>query len=484
MKNSESWMSPRGLNVLSAAAIVCGLSIFSVTAIKWPGSFHTYAAMSLALWGLLAVGVRHLVAGNVGFSLLAMLLWVGYWVKLSVHLVFGTPWVEPIGRFDSSAQNWDAVATVSATGAFGVALVGLLSRTLGGLGSAREIDRGVSWKPGARIFAYLFISAAVVAIVVVNESYGISHNGLRPAVDLVWPFQGLFNWLFVIGITLLILTAFHVDALSGNSMIVGILVFVAAVTLLAISQYSRGIAALQSLPLAMTLLLLWRRSAYGMTSRRTIALLVVLFIGVMVSVAGGQERRIQGLPNYQLAEEDSDTHGLPNTHGLPDAHGLPVLLSRLAIDRWVGLEGIMAVVAYPDKGMSFFKDAIGERRTKDKVDTYTGVISQAGAYDTSKYHFATIPGAFAFLYYSSSLSVVFLGALFLAAIVIASEHVVRVATNNVFVSSQVGFFTAMLFIQLGAGGLVQPASVLIFTLVCAILISLGGKSLLTLRGAA
>lgn len=459
-------MLPKGLKALAAAAIVCGLPIFWVTATRWPGSFHTYVVMSLAFWGLLAVGVRHLVAGNVGFSLLAVLLWVGYWLKLSVHLVFETPWVEPIGRFGSSAQEWDAVAAVSATGALGVVLVGLLSRIPAPLGSASRIELDVAWKPGMRIPAYLFISLLVAAIVAVNEAYGISHNGLRPGVDLVWPLQGVFNWLFVIGIALLILTALHLDAVSGESMVLGTLVFAAAVTALAVSQYSRGIAALQSLPLAVCFLLLWRWSAYGMSSRRTIVLLAVLFIGVMVSVAGGQERRIQELPDYQLAERDSSTRGLP------------VLLSRLAVDRWVGLEGVMAVVAYPDKGMSFFKDVLGERRTKDKVDTYTGVISQAGAYDTSKYHFATIPGAFAFLYYSSSLLVVFLGVLILAAIVIGSEHVVRMATNNIFVSSQVGFFTAMLFIQLGAGGLVQPASVLVFTLICAILTSMVGKSLL------
>lgn len=465
-------ISPRVAHILVAAAIVCGLSIFWAAAIKWPGSFYVYGAMSMAFWGLLAVGVRHLVAGNVGFSLLAVLLWVGYWLKLSVHLVLETPWVEPIGRFGSSAQEWDAVATVSAIGALGIALVGSLFRTPADLGLAKNIEVGAAWKPGARIPAYLFISLLVAAIVAVNEVYGISHNGLRPAIDLVWPLQGLFSWLFVIGVALLILTVLHLDAVSGKSMALGTLVFAAAVTALAVSQYSRGIAALQSLPLAICFLLLWRGSAYGMSSLRTMGLLVVLFIGVMVSVVGGQERRIQGLPNYQVAEEHSNSGGLPT-------RGLPVLLSRLAIDRWVGLEGVMAVVAYPDKGMSFFKNAIGERRTKDKVDTYTGVISQAGAYDTTKYHFATIPGAFAFLYYSSSLPIVFLGAMFLAAMVIGSEHVVRAATNNIFVSSQVGFFTAMLFIQLGAGGLVQPASVLIFTLVSAILISQGGKALLT-----
>lgn len=464
--------------LLTIAAVLCVLFIFGVTVVNWPGSFYAYGAMSLTFCGLLAVGVRHLIAGNVGFSLLAILLWVGYWLKLSIHLFFEAPWVEPIGRFGFSVQEWDLVAIVSATGALAVALVGLLWRFPFEPGQVKKIEPRISWKPGARVFAYIAISLVVITILLLNENYDISHNGLRPAVDLVWPLQGVFSWFFVIGVALLVLVVFHLDAASGNSLILATLIFVGAVTLLAVSQYSRGIAALQSLPLVISLLL-WQKCTGGMSNRSMITILMVIFIGVMVSVAGGQERRIQTLPDYEIVQEDSNTQEDSSTQEDSNTRDFPALLSRLVIDRWVGLEGVMAVVAYPDKGTSLFNEMIAERRTKDKVDKYTSVISEAGVYDTSKYQFATIPGAFAFLYYSHSLVVVFFGAMFLAVIVMASEHMVRRITNNIFISSQVGFFTAMLFIQLGAGGIVQPASVLIFTLVCAILISRGGKSLLT-----
>lgn len=448
--------------VLTAFVAACLLAIFGLTALKWPGSFYAYSFMTFAFWGLLAVGIRHLSVKNVGFALLAILLWVGYWLKLSIHLLNGMPWVEPIGRFDFSARGWDSVAIVSAIGALAIALVGLLWRFPLDRDQAGEMKTRIIWRPGVRTLVYLFIVTVTITVVSLNEIYSLSHGGLRPAVGLVWPLQGLFNWMFVIGIALLILVVFHLDAISGHSMILATLLFMGAVTSLALSQYSRGIAALQSLPLLICLLL-WHKHITGLNKRRIIAIIAIMFFGIMVSIVGSQELRIQTQPIYEATQKDSNTRGLP------------VLLSHLVIDRWVGLEGVMAVVAYPDKGIEFFQKMLVERRTKDKVDTFTAEISQAGFYDTSKYHFATIPGAFAFLYYSNSLIIVFLGAMLLGATVIASERLIQKTTENVFLSTQVGFFSAMLVIQLGAGGFVQPGSVLIFTLASATMAGLVGR---------
>lgn len=454
-----------------ATSVAVGISIiFGLTAWKWPGSLHTYIFMTFAFWGLLAVGIRHLCVKNVGFALLAILLWVGYWLKLSIHLLYEIPWVEPIGRFDFSAREWDSVAIVSAVGALAVALAGLLWRFPRDRDQIGEVKTRTIWMPGIRSFVYLFVVLVTIAVVLLNEIYGLSHNGLRPAVDLVWPLQGLFSWMFVVGIALLILVAFHLDAVSGYSMIWATLVFTGAVVLLGVSQYSRGIATLQILPLFVSLLL-WHKYIVGLNKGRIITILVVMFFGIMVSIAGGQGRRIQTIPEYSSVNETSVNETTVNE----TIRGLPHLLSHLVIDRWVGLEGVMAVVAYPDKGIGFFQKLLTERRTKDKVDTYTGVISQSGFYDTSKYQFATIPGAFAFLYCANSLMIVFFGAMLLGSIVIASERLICKITNNIFLSTQVGFFSAMLVIQLGAGGVVQPGSVLVFTLMFAGVVGLMGR---------
>jgi hypothetical protein len=467
----DSNMLSNKFRILAALVLVFILTIFWLTALKWPGSFHTYALMTFSFWVLLAVGIRHLSV-NVGFALLAILLWVGYWLKLSIHLLNEIPWVEPIGRFEFSVREWNSVAIVSAVGALAFAFVGSLGRLPLDRGQVEKMKIKIMWTPGIRGFAYLFVVSATIAVVLLNEIYGLSHNGLRSAADLVWPLQGLFSWMFVIGIALPILVVCYLDANSGYSMMLATLVFTGAVALLGMSQYSRGIAALQILPLLVSLLL-WRRYIVGLNNRRMIAIIVVMFLGIAVSIVGGQGRRVQTQPVYTSIQVDAPAQA--DTIIKETIHGLPKLLSRLLIDRWVGLEGVMAVVSYPDKGMGFFKKSLMERRTKDNVDTYTGVVSQSGFYDTSKYHFATIPGAFAFLYYSSSLTIVFLGSMLLGAIVIATEWLIRQTTGNIFLSTQVGFFSAMLVLQLGAGGVVQPGSILIFTLVCATVVGFVGR---------
>lgn len=465
-------MQSSKLKIFAASAAVAMSIVFGMTAFKWSGSLYAYILMTLAFWGLLAVGILHLRGKNVGFALLAILLWVGYWLKLSIHLLNDIPWVEPIGRFDFSAGEWDAVAIVSAVGALAVAVVGLLWSFLLDRDRRGEPKTTVIWRPGLRTPVYLFVSVVTIAVVLLNEIYGLSHNGLRPAVDLIWPLQGLFSWMFVIGIALMVLVVFNLDADSGCSMVLATLVFTGIVVLLGVSQYSRGIAALQILPLFVSLLL-WYKYIGGLNKVRLIVIFCVMLFGVIASIVGGQGRRVQTLPEYSPSKIDAAAvvNGAVNE----TVRGLPRLLSRLVIDRWVGLEGVMAVVAYPDKGVGLFDKLLAERRAKDKVDTYTAVISQSGFYDTDKYQFATIPGVFAFLYYANSLVVVFFGSMVLGSIVIASERLVRWATGNIFVSTQVGFFSAMLVIQLGAGGVVQPGSVLIFTLVFASLAGFIGR---------
>jgi hypothetical protein len=130
----------------------------------------------------------------------------------------------------------------------------------------------------------------------------------------------------------------------------------------------------------------------------------------------------------------------------------------------------MAVSAYPGKSNQLLIRAMKERRNKNQVDFYTREVSQSGSYDTARYHFATLPGMFAFLYYSGSLLVVFIGAALLTATVLAVEHTIRLITHNPFLAGQVGFYAAMLVIQMGAGGLAQPASALAFTVVVAMAI--------------
>lgn len=76
--------------------------------------------------------------------------------------------------------------------------------------------------------------------------------------------------------------------------------------------------------------------------------------------------------------------------------------SYLALDRWVGLEGLMSVVAYPDKGANLFRQALFEKRDVHIGDLYTITISNRDKQDLNFYESmktypsASMPGVMAF----------------------------------------------------------------------------------------
>lgn len=444
----------------------------------WPGSTATYVIFTIVYAALLIVGITQTM--STGYILFAIVLWIGYWLKLSLHLGEEVvTWIEPIGRFSSTVSAWDDVAIVSSVGALGVLCVGFLWRDRV---ETSPVSIDVSWyTPRVRIISWAIVLLIVGFVVVGNEMFNIFHAGLRPNLDLPWPLQGLFGWLVSVGIVLSLMVLFHLDVTAGRPLWMATALFFMVSVALSISTFSRGTFVLQALPFMTTLILLRNRIPW-LTGRRLLLIAVMFACGTLFTVGGSQHRRASTLPAYTtlvaiptVSISNTSTPATPNIIAYKVVHyslmqDFYYLLRRLTIDRWIGLEGVMAVSSYPGKSIELLIRAAKERRDKDHVDFYTGEVSRSGSYDTSLYHFATPPGIFAFLYYSGSLLVVLLGAALMTAIVFFIECMLRRRTQNPFLAGQVGFYSIILAIQMGAGGLVQPVSALIFTVVVALVI--------------
>ena len=423
----------------------------------WLGEKLAYFSLSVVFGFLLLAGV--VLRRNIGYLLLAVLLWIAYWLKLTLHLVDPkNTWIEPTGYFDFSGHSWDTVASVAMVGGIGVMLAGIAWQKIF-YAERRPVDiqaQAVVYTRRRRYLVLSLILAITCLIVFLNEDYGIFHAGLRPAVDLPWPLQGIWGWLISIGITLLMMVAYHLEVISGRPLWTISIIFLSVCSALSITSNSRGSYVLQAMPLLVTLYV-YRDTIEWLNYRRLVLIAIIFLAGALVTVAASQYRRAESLPSYK-------------DYSL--VHDFPHLMQRLSIDRWVGLEGVMAVTGYPERSMAFFLGAAKERRDKDHVDTYTAKVSLNGTYDIKKYHFATIPGAVAFLYYSGSLWVVLIGAFLLSTIVLASEHIIGLISRNPFLSAQIGAYSAIVMIQMGGGGLSQPASVLLFS--AAVAAALGG----------
>lgn len=447
--------------LFSLFATMLSATLFANAWLAWPGSALSYLLFSFAFTALLIIGITR--RPSIGYLLLSVVLWIGFWLKLTLHMIYGTfnevsKWVEPIGRFDFSVAAWDDVALVSSVGALAVLCAGLFwRRRIDGW----QIGENIVWyRPGMRIFGWVIVLAATALVVLLNEVFHIFHAGLRPALDMPWPLHGLFAWSVSVGIVLGAMILIHLDILARRSLFLSIALFIAVSSALSITTFSRGTLVLHSFPFLVALIL-FRGHIPWLTMQRLLAIMTMFVCGMLLVVSVSEQRRANQLPQYIKGNDKTIT-----------ATDVVSLIRRLSVDRWVGLEGVMAVGAYPGKSNDLLVRAAKERRGKDNVDLYTGDVSQSGFQDTSIYHFATLPGMFAFWYYSGSLLVVFFGAAILTTIVIAVERAIRQVTQNPILAAQVGGYAAIMTVQLGAGGLIQPASVLAFTVAVALTLGL------------
>ncbi|MES2686088.1 MAG: hypothetical protein V4706_04650 [Pseudomonadota bacterium] len=130
--------------------------------------------------------------------------------------------------------------------------------------------------------------------------------------------------------------------------------------------------------------------------------------------------------------------------------GLITRVAALAVDRWIGMEGVMAISAYPGKSVELFETALTERAGLGEAPLYQRVCQSIyQTLDLTKYQFASLPGASAFFYYSGSLLFVFAGMLGLTLGALWSEHLVSYLTGNAILCALVGMNAANAIAQLG-----------------------------------
>jgi hypothetical protein len=377
--------------------------------------------------------------------------------------------MEPVGYFVSTGNAWDYVATVASIGALAVFLAGYFASRVNFkqcFEALNYFDRASLWLWFAGIFA-------VVVVIIINEKLNISHVPVSPRkLDIPWPLQGLFNWFLATGALIFLFVPLYFDALKGR-IVKSIFLFIAVCVAISVSLYSRGIVVYGSL------ILLSGIFVYGKflpaINKITLAkIFLIIVIGTIFSIILSQERREDFNERRQqgvVVNSEVSSNRFISDHSL-------FLILKLPLERWVGLEGIMAVSAYPGKGAQLLYTAIQERRTVGPVDMYTNKIALSPTTDTEVAMYATPPGIIAFFLYADNLIIVFAGVFLFTLCMIFAEYLVMHFSGNLFLASAIGTAGAMQLIHTGSGGLLVPAQMFATTLAFCILIGSLSRKLL------
>ena len=422
------------------AVLMAIWSIVFVAALRhYPGSGGIYALFSIVF--LILLGSAFVRQSTYGYLFLVLFLWLGFWLKISVHQIFTYPFGEPVGRFDGSPAEWDNVLLVATSGCVGV----LMARIVYGWLSLRSTLLGrppvaPPWYPQIRRVLWVALAIVVVGSAALNIVYGIQQSGLVPRTIVLWPLNAGIFWMLTTGFAMCVLTLLWWQLALRNSVLPSAFMLLVEAAVSTTSLLSRGVFIFQAVP---TLLALYvnRRRATDLSPLR-----VAVYVATFVALTFVAVSTANTLRNYYYVGPGAV---VATTPAIPFADKVRDQI-MFSIDRWIGAEGVMAISSYDGKGADLFLKAFDEKPAIGKSTFYQEVSnSHYDLVDANKFTFATLPGAIAFFYYTGSLYFVALGMIVFTFLVLSSEQLVSVMTGNPFLSSFWGCAAADVVAQFG-----------------------------------
>jgi hypothetical protein len=250
--------------------------------------------------------------------------------------------------------------------------------------------------------------------------------------------NGLIAWVLNIGAAIVLAVLFYREAIAGGKIALPLLGVICGACISSVSTFSRGTFIYLAVP-AVFAAFYNMVPGKGFSLRRPWVLLfaAAILFGMLFAVTTFRSR------NYTVKPEVSKS-------AIPTMSAFWEQVRPLAVDRWVGLEGLMALSALPEKNRGIFLKALTEKRTTDGELFYEQVSnSNYRKIDRTKLQFGTLPGSVAFFFYSGSLFFVFFGMFLLASGVLFLERAVWASSKNPFLCALIGMTLASTAAQLG-----------------------------------
>lgn len=414
----------------------------------YPGSVGVYVLFSVVYLVLLLSALCR--QRSYVYIFLVVLLWLGFWNKLAWYFAGAIHLPEPIGRFVPNAANWDEVLFVAT--AAGVALLvsgflwSWLTRALdvtGLSGGGTLCGNGIcypDWLVRLNLWSLVLFVGVTIALVWANLHWGITMVGIQTQTVLPWPLNAMISLMLMGGGGLSVWAGAMIwwQASAGRPVFIYVAIYTICAALVSAGSLSRATVVAYALPLLFALYLN-RRAIADFTWTRFIFICILFGATLLASFSIVNQLRSDRYFSSAIAERDPPQLNFGNE------------INRFlgfSVGRWVGIEGVMAVSAWPDKNFSLLTTAILERPEEGNAALYQKVAPFPEYENMApRVVFSSIPGGIGFLYYSGSVLVVFALTVVIALSMQLAELVIHRLTANPLLCSSTGFLMAMIFVQ-------------------------------------
>ncbi|WP_397411276.1 hypothetical protein [Polaromonas sp.] len=453
MSRQTGWLWKHKLKIVLG---LIWLTLFFAGLLNFAGSRLVYTLFSITSLAMLLSGVYRQV--SYGYLFLVIFLWLGFWFKLTANfLLFGFfPFGEPVGSFNSSAHAWNQVLWIAIAGNMGAMLGRFLYGLFRPMPSADTAEAKVpSWYPSIRRWLWTAILLTTAVLAFFNIVYGIHQIGTVPRTILHWPLNALIAWMLNIGSALVIAVLIWWDSAAKKNVMLPLYAMLGEAFLSTVSVISRSAFPFHAIP--PILALIGRRETSQMYSRKQVLFLLatfaVLFLASIAAVSFLRDYQYAAskaiptpTPISAVTPTTATSEPIPAEALAPPTKAISsfrlILIHQLLVNRWIGLEGVMAVSSYEEKSSALLWQMLTEIREAGKVTAYQKISNSGYQTADGKYQFASMPGISGFLYYSGSLWLVIGGLAAFTTFTIASERIIFLLTRNPLLCSLYGMTLA------------------------------------------
>lgn len=449
----------RILGYLSGAVIVLLLPLTVLALHKYHGSTAVFLLFSICFVTALLVAVPQ--PRSYVYTFFAAFLFFGFWLKLIVHAAWSIPLSEPIGVFISNAAQWDE-ALLSATAAASGLIVArgahlMISRRGKPQSATDSVVAAPGWYPKMRRTLWMSSLVMMTTLNVLNFQYAFYQIGVNPKLILPAHLNAVAAWLINTGFALWFATMvfwdfrLHVTTLSYT--LIGPLLEAMLSSLSALSRLSY---LLHTAPYLLAMFEGWRSFQAALRRRAAIVLAFALVLGFGISLMVVSWLRIN---IYYLAYDPTllsnpqqktvSAKAVPGADISNQIEPAVRQVSKLFVDRWIGLEGVMAVSSYPGLGLDLLADAIREDPKLGRRSLYQRIANvEYLAIQPERLTFLSNAGVAALLLLSGSKLLVTAGMAVITLVMLGTETITRRLTANPFLLSVAGVAMANVVVQM------------------------------------
>ena len=430
--------------------------------INYSGNKVLYAIFSLISNYLIVFGFRK----NAFFfdTFFSLLLWLGFWFKFTyvISSTDGYFYGQEIGDFNYSSNSFNDTLIVSSIGLTAFIIAGYIREfILFNYPKKLQFNfKNKTFFKKNRNKIWLAFLILIITIGFSNLYFMIYQKGLLPINNYNFLFSGFYKWLLLFGLASFssfiifaeinmikkllfssLIIIFFETFLSSFSMLSRGMIFNALAILYGIYKFSNKIN---------------NNFNYLIYLRSILIIFIFFYISVM-SVNYIRANYFYIGKSSKIIENtviNNETETIVKNNGnVLEKQNLEILY--LLINRWVGIDGVMAVVSKKELlNLDFLKKSLFEIPQPQGITFYENEFNIATLTNEDKIYEnvkgITLPGIIAFFYYSGSYILMFIFIFFCCLIASFLEYFAfKLSKQNLIFSSLIGQVIAYRFIHFG-----------------------------------